>query len=263
MASVASALAKSSRRTGAACCCVAALIAVPGAALAEPLGVVELFTSQGCSSCPPADDVLGHLAEDSDVVALTFAVDYWDYLGWKDSFARPEFTKRQRAYAEAQGRNGIYTPQVVVNGRDDIVGSDEAGIETMMRTMRRDGTGLAVPVEARIAGDRVLVSVPARASQDGKPAPRAAVWIASYRTPQKVEIERGENGGRTVTYHNVVDRWQVLGMWDGDALTVELPLSDIVQAGTGGLAVILQSKVDGRPGPILGAAKIDLDSGRS
>ncbi len=244
------------RKVPVAACCLAALIGPLGAARAETLGVVELFTSQGCSSCPPADDVLGRLAEDPSVVALTFAVDYWDFLGWKDTFAKPEFTKRQRAYAEAHRQNGVYTPQAVINGRDDVVGSDFNAIEQTLRTMRRAGNGLTVAVDARIAGDRVVVSLPA--SADGKRPETGALWIAAYRRPEKVSIGKGENGGRSVTYHNVVERWQVLGMWDGEPLSVELPLSDIVQDTTGGLAVILQTKAQGRPGPILGAARIDL-----
>lgn len=237
--------------------CLAAIVGSCRAADAETLGVVELFTSQGCSSCPPADDVVGRLAEDPSIVALTFAVDYWDFLGWKDTFAKPEFTKRQRAYADAHHRNGVYTPQAVVNGRDDVVGSDQHAIEEMLRTMRRDGGGLSVEVHARIAGDRVVVSLPA--SADGKRAHTGALWIAAYKRPETVQIGRGENGGRSVTYHNVVERWQVLGMWDGEPMTVELPLSDIAQDSTGGLAVILQTKANGRPGPILGAARIDLN----
>ena len=232
-----------------------ALLLCPVMALADTLGVVELFSSQGCSSCPPADEVLGRLADDPRVVALTFAVDYWDYLGWKDSFARPEFSRRQRGYAEARGQGGVYTPQAVVNGREDVIGTDEHAIQERLRAMRQDGLGPSVEISARIVGDRVVVSVPAGSLGTAK---TAALWIASYRTPQAVTIARGENTGRTVTYYNVVERWQVLGMWDGQPLTVELPLADVAQDSTGGLAVILQTKANGRPGPILGASRIDL-----
>lgn len=243
------------RPGGIAVCCAAGLFAGCCMASAEPVAVVELFTSQGCSSCPPADAVLGRLAADPDIVALTFAVDYWDYLGWKDGFAKPEFTKRQKGYALSRGEHGVYTPQAIVNGREDVVGSDETGIRDTVTRLDAAGQGLDVDVEARIVGDRVVVTVPA-----GQVAAnvQASLWIAGYRLPETVEIDRGENKGRQVVYTNVVERWQVLGMWSGEPMEVELPLGDIAQDRTAGLAVILQSKKDGRPGPILGAAKVTL-----
>jgi hypothetical protein len=249
---------KTRNRPGAgtvAACCAAAVLAGVCGARAEPLGVVELFTSQGCSSCPPAESALGRLAADGDVIALTFSVDYWDYVGWKDTFAKPEFTKRQRGYAAARGEHGVYTPQAVVNGRDDVIGSDEPAIRAMLASLKKKGAGLSVNVKAAVRGDRVVVVVPAGTVPGGR---AASLWIAAFRPKETVAISQGENEGRRITYHNVVERWQVLGMWDGKPLTVEVPLGDIAQDKTGGLAVILQTKVDGKPGPILGAAKVDL-----
>jgi hypothetical protein len=239
---------------GAALCLVALSSTVP-AAEAGAEGVVELFTSQGCSSCGPADAVLAELARDPDIVALSFAVDYWDYLGWRDTFARPEFTKRQKAYAESRGDRSIYTPQVVVNGLDHMVGSDKAKILAAIESSAKAGRGLSVDVEARIEGDRIIVEVPAGTKPPGA---KAAVWIASFRQPETVEIAEGENAGHSITYYNIVDRWQVLGMWNGDTMRVELPLTDIVSDRSAGCAVILQNKHNGMPGPILGAAKVDL-----
>ncbi|HUG61526.1 MAG TPA: DUF1223 domain-containing protein [Methylomirabilota bacterium] len=234
---------------------VAVVVCTCSVAAAETLGVVELFTSQGCSSCPPADKVLNEIAQDPNIVALSFSVDYWDYLGWQDTLAKPEFTQRQKAYADARGDRSIYTPQVVVNGRDHVVGSNREKILGVLDDFAAAGKGMTVEVTARIEGDRIVVRVP-----DGvlPPHTRAAVWIASYREPVGVEIGRGENAGHEVTYTNAVERWQVLGMWDGDAMTVELQISDMTTDQTAGCAVVLQTKRKGRPGPILGAAKVSL-----
>ncbi len=226
-----------------------------GIAFAETRGVVELFTSQACSSCPPADAVLSEIAADPSIVALSFSVDYWDYLGWKDIFAKPEFSKRQRGYAEARGDRAIYTPQVVVNGRSHVIGSDRQAILAKVADDDARGEGMVVDVSARIEGDRIIVKIPAG---DPPATGTAAVWIASYMKPTTVEIGRGENAGHEVSYTNVVERWQVLGMWNGEEMTVELPISDLATERSGGCAVVLQSKLDGKPGPILGAAKVDF-----
>jgi hypothetical protein len=224
-------------------------------AAAETVGVVELFTSQSCSSCPPADKVLGEIAAQPGIIALSFAVDYWDYLGWQDTFAKPEFTRRQRAYADARGDRSVYTPQAVINGRDHLIGSEGERILRSVAHYAKTGKGMTVDVTARVDGDRIIVHIP----EGTLPADvRAAVWIASYRPPEEVLIERGENAGHAITYTNSVDRWQVLGMWDGQAMTVELPIADIAHDLSAGCAVVLQSKHDGLPGPILGAAKVEF-----
>ena len=251
-------LAEAARRPAFVACGMALCLssgAVP--ALAETVGVVELFTSQGCSSCPPGDETLTRLAADPDIVALTFSVDYWDYLGWKDTFAKPEFSERQRGYAAGRGDRAVYTPQVVVNGRTDVVGSDEKAVRAAIAEMKAGKGGLSVRIDARVEGDRIVVTVPA-----GEPPAKghAALWVASYRQPETVTIGRGENDGRSITYTNVVERWQVLGMWDGKAMTVELPIADIAGDNSAGCAVILQSKLNGNPGAILGADKVDLVS---
>lgn len=237
-------------------CCTAAFLMVGfGNAQAAPMGVVELFTSQGCSSCPPADAVLERISADPDVITLSFSVDVWDYLGWKDTLARPEYAARQRGYAKTCGDNRVYTPQAIVNGRDDFVGSDETAIRAALKDFTATGHGLSVAVTAEVKGDRLIITVPDGVATEGD---HVALWIAGYRAPETVTIPRGENGGRAVTYVNSVERWQVLGMWEGKALSFELPLTDIAEDDTAGVAVILQTKKDGGPGPILGAAKVNL-----
>lgn len=235
------------------CCMALALTARPVAATE----VVELYTSQGCSSCPPADRLLGRLAAEPGTVALTFPVDYWDYLGWKDENARPEFARRQRAYARARGDHAVFTPQLVINGREALIGSREVEIRAAIDRMEDAREAPALPIAARIAGDRVIVTVPAGECGGA----HAALWIAAYRPPQTIDIGGGENSGRRVVYHHVVDRWQVLGVWEGAPMTVELPLADIAPEGTAGLAVILQTKQNGLPGPIVGATELRLSGG--
>jgi hypothetical protein len=245
----------------AACCAGLVPVAVSPAWANDP-NVIELFTSQGCSSCPPADSILGKLAADPNIVALSFAVDYWDYLGWKDDFAHPEFTKRQRAYARARGDRSVFTPQMVINGREAVIGSHEDDVKTSLARMTDNATAPSVPILVKRAGDHIVVSVQGLSADGREAAPHhAALWIANYIKPQTVTIARGENVDKKVTYYNIVNRWQVLGMWDGGPMTVELALSDIATDDSAGLAVILQSKDNGLPGPILGAAKLDLQSG--
>lgn len=238
---------------GMASCCVALAVGSGNAAAAD---VVELFTSQGCSACPPADKVLGHLAKDPDTIALTFAVDYWDYLGWRDTYAKPEFTRRQREYAKARADHAVFTPQAVLNGRSAVIGSREDEIRASFDVMRDNGETPNLAVTARIADDRVVVTLPARDH-----AGEASVWIAGYLPPKTVNIGSGENRDTSVTYTNIVDRLQVVGMWSGEAMTLELPLADVAPEGIAGLAVVVQSKKDGLPGPVLGATHLVLQTG--
>jgi hypothetical protein len=236
-----------------ASCCIALAVGSTSAAAAN---VVELFTSQGCSACPPADKVLAQLAKDPDTIALTFAVDYWDYLGWRDTYAKPEFTHRQREYAKARADHAVFTPQAVLNGRSAVIGSRQDEIRASFDVMKDNGETPDLAVTARIADDRVVVTLPAR-EHSGE----ASVWVAGYLPPKAVDIGSGENRDTAVTYVNVVDRMQVVGMWSGEAVTFELPLADVAPEGTAGLAVIVQSKKGGLPGPILGATRLALQSG--
>ncbi|AXS42345.1 DUF1223 domain-containing protein [Breoghania sp. L-A4] len=213
-----------------------------------PKAVIELFTSQGCSSCPPADRLIGDLSENDDYVVLSLPVDYWDYLGWKDTLASSDNSARQRAYAETRGDRAVYTPQVVVNGRRHVVGSNANGIHTAIRI----GGGLPVRVGAHMTADSLAVDI--GAAGDATDAAMATVWLVLFDRAKDVVIKRGENRGRTITYHNVVRTMQVVGMWKRKAAVIELPKSEILKSGADGCAVLVQVEDNGRPGPIIGAA---------
>jgi hypothetical protein len=218
-----------------------AIAAVPAlAADPEHPTVVELFQSQGCSSCPPANANLNALGGRPDLLPLSFAVTYWDRLGWKDTFARPAFTDRQRDYAQARKSGQIYTPQVIVNGRGIIVGNNRGQLE---RTIRRFDRGIIGPAIVP-SGSRVTIG---RA-----PAARpASVWLVYYdpRT-RNVPIRAGENGGKTLPHRNIVRELHRLGRWNGAALTLELPApADPALRG----AVLVQQ---GAGGPIVAARRL-------
>ena len=192
-----------------------ALAILSGAARAEErLDVVELYQSQGCSSCPPTNANVIALADRADVLALSFGVTYWDYLGWKDTFAKPAFTQRQRDYAGALG-SGSYTPEVVVNGRADLVGNNRADLERAIRRNARP------PFEPTIATDARTVTIGA-----AQTAAAGDVWLVWYdpRTVQ-VPIRRGENTGRTLPHRNVVREITRIGAWSGRAATFAVPAS--------------------------------------
>ncbi len=221
----------------------------------EPRAVIELFTSQGCSSCPPADKLVGELAKDSSVIALTLPVDYWDYLGWKDTLALHGHTNRQRAYAEARGDREVYTPQVVVNGMVHALGSDKAAIENAITQTRRNAASLSLPVTMAVSGGKVTVDVPASAESRG-----GEVWLCPFASKAQVTIERGENRGHTFTYYNVVRRWVKLGTWSGKAESFSMPVSDIAKGDedVDHVAVVVQSGAAAKPGMMLGAATASL-----
>ena len=231
---------------------IAAMVGVATPAVAGTAkAVLELFTSQGCNSCPPADAILGDYAKDADILALSFPVDYWDYLGWKDTLASHENTVRQKSYAEARGDRQVYTPQVIVNGATHVVGSNRQQIEAALNTSEP----LPVPVTMAAGTDSTTVTVgPAEASGPRK----GTIWLAMYDDPITVPIERGENTGKSITYYNVVRKLRPIAMWKGKEVSIELPKSEMDQAEVSRCAVILQTEHDnGLPGPILGAATID------
>src|SRR5882672_3262806 len=138
---------------------VCAIVAIIRPAHADPRAVVELFTSQGCSSCPPADKIIGELAKDPDVIALSMPIDYWDYLGWKDTLADARFSARQKAYSQMRGDRDVYTPQVIVNGSTHLIGSDRVGIESAIGDTRKNDSVMSVPVSMTLAGKQINVSV--------------------------------------------------------------------------------------------------------
>ncbi|MBT8477017.1 MAG: DUF1223 domain-containing protein [Alphaproteobacteria bacterium] len=223
----------------------AAFIALAGSALAEDrLVVIELFTSQGCSSCPPADALLGELAQRDDVLPLSLHVDYWDYIGWKDIFADPAHTVRQKGYARVAGQRSIYTPQMIVGGADHVVGYKPMKLAMLIEEHRN--AAAPVDVEVTRAGDEVEISTSATGRTD---IGSAIIQIVRYIPSQTVDIRRGENRGRTLTYHNVVADLTEVAQWDGRGThAVRARLS-----GDGSHAVLVQSA---NYGVILGAARV-------
>ena len=207
--------------------------------------VVEHFTSQGCSSCLPADALMAELAQRANVIALSLHVDYWDYLGWRDTLGSPDCAQRQREYAGRRGDGQVYTPQMIVNGQAALVGSDRQGVLDAIATAR--GHQVAVPVGIESREREVVIEV--AAAPTGNMVADATVWVIAVVPRVVIDIRRGENAGRTVAYTNVVRKIIPAGIWHGDKLDLSLPKDAIV--GTGATcAVLLQ--VDGT-GPIIGA----------
>jgi hypothetical protein len=214
--------------------------------------VYELYTSQGCSSCPAADAVLGRLAKRDDVIALTLPVDIWDYLGWRDTLARPEFTERQKAYARVLGDGMVYTPQAVVNGLVHLNGTSEDRADRAIEKTAELFGASRVGVKLSATDGKLIIDV-APAPQ-GVMAKEATVWLAAITSSVKVPIARGENEGRTIVYSNVVSRLMPIGTWDGKEMVVHLDRRSFMQGTADRCAVILQQ---GHGGPIVGAALLD------
>lgn len=217
---------------------------------AQPV-LVELFTSQGCSSCPPADQILGDMQKRSDVVALSFSIDIWDYTGWRDTLATRENTLRQQAYEKVLPSHRVYTPQMVIDGTRDVVGNQRQ--EVLGAVDKRLGAtrGKRLALALAQAGDTVQVRI--GASPVLKTS--ATVWLARTLSSRTVNIAKGENSGRVITYHNVVRRFAAVGKWSGDAVTLELPAQGEQGEITDGVAVWVQT---GSHGPVLGAAQLRL-----
>lgn len=225
---------------------ISVLLAASAADAGErPRGVVELFTSQGCSSCPPADKVIGELARDPSLVVLSMPVDYWDYIGWKDTLALPQCTARQKGYAAARGDGKVYTPQAVIDGVSHVVGADR---DALLKTLEQDRGAkgaLSVDVAAKIAGGRARIDVGASAGRSG------AVWLLQVEPSATVEVGRGENAGRKLTYTNVVRKIERLGDYAGAAAQFEAPAP---KAGDMRYVALVQAGSVDKPGAILGAA---------
>ena len=223
-------------------------VVISDPAQAQPRAVIELFTSQGCSSCPPADRLLAELARDPSLVALSWHIDYWDYLGWKDTFSQRAFTARQKAYASVGGNGEVYTPQVVVNGGPQMVGSDRSEIDAAVSNRR--GSELTVPVTLDGTGSSVRVSIgpaPAADLQTG------TLYLLPVLRSRDVAIGGGENANHAVTYTNVVRAIRPLTTWTGEAKSLDVPLDKM--GDSDGYFVLLQSGSPKSPGVVLGAAK--------
>jgi hypothetical protein len=212
----------------------ASLLALATPAVADGPVVVELYTSQGCSSCPPADEMLHQLARRDDVIPLALHVDYWDYIGWADSFAKPAHTRRQQAYAHQAGANSIYTPQMIVGGEDHVIGAKPMEVAEALQAHRANPTG--VTVSLRRSGNRVeITGETLRSLPDG-----AVIQLIRYSPRETVDIRRGENAGRELSYSNVVTSWDVVGEWTGRS---DLELT-VDASGSAPIVVIVQE-----PGP--------------
>ncbi|MDE0060295.1 MAG: DUF1223 domain-containing protein [Defluviicoccus sp.] len=226
-----------------------ALVAGAGTARADGPTVVELFTSQGCYSCPPAERFLGELADRDGVLALEFHVDYWDNLTygsagkWKDPYSSPAFTARQRRYnVEIRRRTGVYTPQMVVDGKFEVVGSREGAVEMAIEDARaRAGARVAVAAVAQGGGLRV--------SLKGGPDRAGGVWLVSFLRREATRVLRGENHGKLLVNHNIVTEMRRIGEWDGKERTIDV--AAVANDEKRGCAVLVQA---GAAGPILGAA---------
>jgi hypothetical protein len=213
-----------------------------------PVTVLELFTSQGCSSCPPADALLAKMAKQEGILALTLPVNYWDYLGWKDTLAAESFSKRQRSYAEARGDHEIYTPQLIVNGMTHVVGSRPDAIAEAIDRTGKVVQASHVPIDLEDEDSDVVVQVGGAPTESEYRS--GTVWVALYAPEVNVDIRRGENLGRTITYTNVVRHLVPAGHWEGEAATFRMKRpGDTVQVK--GCAAFLQAD---KGSAIIGAA---------
>lgn len=238
-----------------------ALLAPASATLAQEAGgginpsfppykdVVELFTSQGCDTCPPADKVLAKFAERPNVIALTVPVDIWDYLGWKDTLASDKNSERQRAYAKARGDGAIYTPQAVVNGMIGVNGADPGAIEEALKVTDEALRGGRIPI--RFWHERNTIMIEAGDAPAGFRYKEATIWFAVVQKRAEVPIERGDNKGKTLVYTNVVREMLPVGSWNGKAMSLQLARTAVMRPETEAAVILLQ---EGRAGPIVGAA---------
>lgn len=231
-------------------------VALTGSVHAQELGklkgVVELFTSQGCASCPPADAALQRLIAQGDVVALAYHIDYWNYMGWSDTMSSKDNTDRQYAYARTLGRSNVYTPQAIINGRDHLNGADLQAINLKVDDLNRAGKGLTVPVSATMKGDQLEIKI---AAGQGK----ADVVVAYFDREQSVDVTKGENSGHQIAYMHSVSDVETVGMWEGKPMSLTLPANVMDKAGRKGLAILLQSSTpSGDPSAIIGATVMTL-----
>ncbi len=237
-----------------------------GAEDAEPAtlpAVLELYTSQGCSSCPAADAMLGEMVKEHKVIGLTFSVDYWDYLGWKDTMGSPIHSERQRGYARVRGGGQVYTPQLVINGMTQVVGSNRDAVKKAIRESNKDVSAERVDIALRTDGDAVVIEagvVPASKggshsllAKAGRKA--ATIWLALVRKQISVKVKTGENRGRVLEYVNAVRDISAVGMWTGTPIVLRLPKRALMRRDADAAVALLQ--VEGQ-GPILGAAEIPL-----
>jgi len=223
------------------------LALLPVSAPAAPVGVIELFTSQGCNDCPPADVLLGQLARSPGLIALSYHVTYWDALGWHDRFGLAESDARQQYYVTQLRLPSAFTPQAVIDGRVSAIGSDQTAIEAALSKARP-----TLPIELRLDQDRVRIALPAVATP--LPAPLQVIFIG-YEPRASTEVGAGENAGRKLQEYDVVRTYRRVGLWQGGAAQFSVPLSLLPPEATG-IAVLLQEAQGG----IAGAAALAADA---
>jgi hypothetical protein len=227
--------------------------AEPPTVAAQKNAVLELFTSQGCSSCPPADALLAELDKRPGLVTLSYSVDYWNYLGWRDTLSSAANSERQREYAHMRGDGRVYTPQIVVDGLIHVNGSDERAIREAVEASEIRLKEVGVPVRMHAEGNTLVIGIGAAPDKSDKRA--ATIWLAIAKEEVTVSISRGENRGRDLSYHHPVRDLTPVGMWQGEAMTLRLPLKDLKAMGGDCLVALLQVE---NAGPILGAAEYEL-----
>lgn len=220
--------------------------------LAKRQVVLELYTSQGCSSCPPADALIERLSDRPDILTLSLPVTYWDMLGWKDTLASEANTRRQKAYAATMGRGGVYTPQIIVDGITDVVGSREAQVEAAIGARRADMR--EVPITLSVSPAAVHIGVGALPEKN---TGDATVWLFHVLSHALVRIGAGENKGRNLDYHNVVRDVRAVALWKGQPLSLDIPRGDQSLPGYDSVAVVVQEDPYGR---VIGARMISTSS---
>ncbi len=238
-------------RAGGLVAAVAVLVVLPLKAEPAPPVFAELYTSQGCSSCPVADQIWGELQKRPDVVAVSFNIDYWDYTGWRDTLASHDNTVRQKGYEPAMPSRQMYTPQVIIDGVRDVVGNQRGDVTAALSARLAETRGKRATITLEQTGNDVQVHIGA-----GTAHPESTVWIAHTLSSRSVNITRGENSGRVMTYWNVVRDFSEAGKWSGAATTLKVPAHgrDPNEL-TDGIAVWIQS---GGNGPVQGAAQVRL-----
>ena len=206
--------------------------------------LVELFTSQGCSSCPPADKLAATLNASTGATVVSFNVDYWDYLGWRDTLAKPEYTQRQMDYARYRGDNDVYTPQIIIDGEHHAVGSNQAQVTNAISAAYK--TQSKLPMTLKATDTELIVEL-----SEGAAIPEATLWIMAIAPTVSVKIERGENAGHEIAYQNVVRKLVPAGMWNGQAAKLTLPRKGIITGDVKSCLAVLQK---GKVGQVLGMA---------
>ena len=244
-------------------CGVAPGQAARAAMTAEPVVVVELYTSQGCSSCPPANAFLAELAERKGLLALSFHVDYWNYMGWKDPFSSPQMTQRQRNYSQHLGQSYVFTPQMVIDGTSQAEGAARSKIEALLVEARK-GIDRKLLIRVSRGGlNEVKVGLPARKMMEKKPgeqstawvAKAATLWLVAYDNKHSTEVSKGENHGKTLSTYNVVRALKPAATWEGKPIEVVINLAEEIAAGYNNTAVLLQA---GEGGRIIAAARLPM-----